>query len=95
MGVLAAAFGAAFAWLRGRLRRYAAVERGVKALLYDRILQAFRYHAKLGYVTIDELKNFEYLYNAYHKLGGNGTGTELYARLKALPHTPPPKEEET
>ena len=25
------------------------------------------------------------IYDAYHVLGGNGTGTEIYKRFKALP----------
>ncbi len=28
--------------------------------------------------------NIEYLYRGYHALGGNGTGTELYERVKEL-----------
>ena len=36
------------------------------------------------YVTIEDMKDFEYLYNAYHALGGNGTGTEIYERVKNL-----------
>ena len=28
---------------------------------------------------------FEHLYKAYHALGGNGTGTEIYKRVKELP----------
>ena len=34
---------------------------------------------------MEALKNIEYLYNAYHALGGNGTGTELYQRVQKLP----------
>ena len=30
------------------------------------------------------MKNYEYLYNVYHELGGNGTGTEIYERVKKL-----------
>ena len=33
---------------------------------------------------MDELKEIEYIYNAYHSLGGNGTGTEIYNRVKKL-----------
>lgn len=38
----------------------------------------------------DELRRsmlaiLRYLYKSYHALGGNGTGTELYTRAKALP----------
>lgn len=38
-----------------------------------------------GYIDLPGLKNIEYLYKSYHALGGNGTGTELYTRAKALP----------
>ena len=30
------------------------------------------------------MKDYEYLYNAYHELGGNGTGTEIFNRVKNL-----------
>lgn len=35
--------------------------------------------------TMREKVLFLYLYKSYHALGGNGTGTELYTRAKALP----------
>ena len=38
-----------------------------------------------SYINTSALKNLEYLYNSYHALGGNGTGTELYTRAKGLP----------
>ena len=38
-----------------------------------------------GGIDTAGLKNLEYLYKSYHALGGNGTGTELYNRAKALP----------
>ena len=37
------------------------------------------------YIDMAGLKNLEYLYRSYHALGGNGTGTELFNRAKALP----------
>lgn len=41
--------------------------------------------AQQGGIDTAGLKNLEYLYKSYHALGGNGTGTELYNRAKALP----------
>lgn len=38
-----------------------------------------------GSIDTSGLKNIGYLYKSYHALGGNGTGTELYNRAKALP----------
>lgn len=62
-----------------------ALRAGVMAMLYDRLYQGCKYHLKNKEIDDDELKNMETLYLAYHALGGNGTGTELYERVKKLP----------
>lgn len=62
-----------------------ALKEGVLALLHDRLYQGCRYHIHNGEIADDEMKNMEYLYQGYHALGGNGTGTELYERIKKLP----------
>lgn len=58
---------------------------GNLAVLHDRIYQMCRLCIKRGYITEDDLNNLKYLYDSYHSQGGNGTGTELYKRAKALP----------
>ena len=42
---------------------------------------------QIHYIPVfpDGLRNLTYLYKTYHTMGGNGTGTELYNRAKALP----------
>lgn len=65
--------------------KYKALLDGVLAILHDRIYQACQFYIAQGYVDMAGLKNVEYLYRSYHALGGNGTGTELYNRVKALP----------
>ena len=62
-----------------------AVKEGVKSLLHDRLYQACTHYVAQGWIDTESLHNLDYLYNAYHKLGGNGTGTNLYNRAKALP----------
>lgn len=57
---------------------------GVVALLHDKLYQAGADYIPKGEITLDELKNIEYLYEAYHNLGGNGTGTEIFNRIKSL-----------
>lgn len=57
----------------------------VLALLHDRIYAECYRFMELGYITQDGLRNLGYLYKTYHMMGGNGTGTELYNRAKALP----------
>lgn len=63
-----------------------AVTQGLLAVLHDRLYQACKDYLSDAYVpTVDEFDNLKYLYNAYHALGGNGTGTELYERCCKLP----------
>lgn len=57
----------------------------VLALLHDRIYTECYRFIELGYITRDGMRNLNYLYSAYHALGGNGTGTELHNRAVALP----------
>lgn len=66
-------------------KEQAVMKKGLEALLHDRLYQACRYYIGRKKITEIELKNTEYLYNSYHALGGNGTGTELFNRCKALP----------
>ena len=63
-----------------------AIRSGVRALLYDRITQAYvHYHDDMGFIPLDALRSIEEVYNNYEALGGNGVGKELFARLKELP----------
>ena len=71
--------------IRDRFKTLDAMEEASKALLHDRLYQACRHYIQQGTVDVEALKNIEYLYNAYHALGGNGTGTELYQRVQKLP----------
>ena len=52
---------------------------------YDRLYQSCNYYIARGWIDTVGLRNIGYLYDSYHALGGNGTGTELYNRAKALP----------
>jgi len=61
------------------------IHEGVIALLYDRLFNTCKHYVGRGYIYVDELRNVENLYTAYYALGGNGTVTEIFKRLKALP----------
>ena len=82
-----------YARQKAQEKRQAAVEEGLQALLHDRIYSAYAYCAQKGFATVDDIKNLEYLYRPYHELGGNGTGTELFERIKKMPDRPAEKEE--
>lgn len=38
-----------------------------------------------GYATENEFKRLNEIYDVYHNLGGNGSGTKLYMQAAALP----------
>ncbi|MFR9273936.1 MAG: hypothetical protein ACLVO2_15725 [Clostridia bacterium] len=83
-GVLAL-LGAGYRKLNSKLKEQEKMKEGILAILHDRLYQACRFYIQRGHVDIESMKNIEYLYKSYHDLGGNGTGTELYNRVKSLP----------
>ena len=60
-------------------------EKALLAILYDRLFQLCQNYIAAKRISTEELKNLEHLYENYHRLGGNGTGTELYNRCCELP----------
>ena len=68
---------------------YNALKQAMIAILHDRLYQSCTYYLTLGYIPVEKaeeiLDNLKMIYDAYHALGGNGTGTEIYTRFKALP----------
>lgn len=72
--------------LKTEHKNYEYMAEGVKALLQDRLFQTCNHYIfNQGFVEIKDLNNIESLYKNYERLGGNGTGTELYERCKRLP----------
>ena len=84
MGLVAAALTMMWKWVRGKFKTLDAMKSANLALLHDRLYQECTAYILAGEIDVPALKNIEYLYNAYHSLGGNGTGTELYTRVKKL-----------
>ena len=61
------------------------IKEGVLAILHNRIYTLGKQYMAQGCISLEDLDDFEHLYRAYHALGGNGTGTEIYDRVRALP----------
>lgn len=68
-----------------KLKEQEAIKKGLIAILHDRLFQAGLYFIEKEEITLTALHNIEGIYVAYHELGGNGTGTEIYERVKELP----------
>lgn len=87
-GVLIAVLSAGVKTVKNRLKQQAqeqeALKHGLIAILHDRLFQSGMYFIGKGEIGLSELKNIEKLYEAYHALGGNGTGTEVYERVMDL-----------
>lgn len=70
---------------RYKTKEYNLIKEGVLAILHNKIYTLGKQYMEQEHITLEDLKDFEYLYDAYHNLGGNGTGTEIYERVKNLP----------
>lgn len=84
-GLIISAIGFIIKCLRKRIKEQNDIKAGLVALLHDKLYNYCTEYIERGHITVEELKNLEYIYNSYHALGGNGTGTELWLRVKELP----------
>lgn len=80
--MLLTGIGGACGWL---LKRDQAMEAGLRTLLRAELLEIHAKYVPLGRIPVAVMDEAERVYLAYHRLGGNGTGTKLYEELKALP----------
>lgn len=89
-GVIVAGLSAVcrYLWKKVKAREQEVIDMraGLVAILHDRLYQECTRLLKQSWSDVDTMKNLEHIYNAYSVLGGNGTGTELYNRAKALPY---------
>ncbi|MCR8704193.1 hypothetical protein [Weissella cibaria] len=60
------------------------LRKGQMAGLHHQVYEEGKRILSQGFVTLDELNNFEYLFEAYTALGGNGTGEVIYNRVMGL-----------
>lgn len=58
---------------------------GLRALLHDGLYQSCTTYLQNGQISTSELENIGQIYNSYHNMGGNGTGTRIYERVCQLP----------
>ena len=83
--LLGAAVGFLWKKLMDMVKEQKYLHDGVLAMLHDRLYLICTHYIKMGYIDTDGLDNVGIIYQAYHGLKGNGTGTNLYKRVCALP----------
>ncbi len=74
-----------FARVKSEVSEQAKIKAGVLAILHDRLYQSCQFFVKQGFIIPGDLTNLGNLFDSYSGLGGNGTITELYNRVKKLP----------
>lgn len=88
-GIVALALMAMWCYLKKRINKEKieeeSVEKGMRALLHDKLFEGCSFYTKRGWLSYKELKNMQYIYEAYHGLGGNGTGTTAFEDIQKLP----------
>lgn len=74
------------AFLGARMARHDNISQMVMGLGHHEILEDGQKLINKGFVTIQELDDFNhYLYEPYKALGGNGTGEEVAKKVNSLP----------
>ena len=58
---------------------------GIKEMLKSELKILHKEYVDKGYISSEELDNFNHLYGVYHSLGGNGTGTRYHEEVCRLP----------
>lgn len=74
-----------FKHLQKKMKEQESIKEGIVALLHDRLFQSGMHFLSKEEITVSELDNITDMYVAYHNLGGNGTGTEIFERVRELP----------
>lgn len=64
--------------------RQEAVEQGMRALLRDRIVQAYYHFHPSGKIAINSLEALEMMHEEYTNLGGNGVVDKLMDDIRQL-----------
>jgi len=84
--------GALLAYLRKLRQEQKALRNGTQSLLRADIIRSYEKYLERGYCPIYARDALEREYEAYHGLGGNGTITDLWNMIKALPTEAPEKK---
>ena len=86
--VLIAVFGSSgfWAYIAKRNEKKDVKTQMLVGLAHDRILFLGMRYVERGYITSDEYENlYEYLYQPYEKMGGNGSAKRVMQEVNKLP----------
>jgi hypothetical protein len=61
-----------------------ALSNGMQILLKENLKKLHKEYMDRGHITSDEFDDYNFQYNTYHSLGGNGTGTKYFNEVSDL-----------
>lgn len=67
------------------MKHFKSLSIAVRANGHDRLFRYSQFYIETNQITFDEMETLTEIYQGYHGLGGNGTGTEIYEKCKKLP----------
>lgn len=70
--------------LKGQKAHRDANSKGTMVLLKVKLFEYHDKYMELGFIPSYAYENFCDMYESYHELGGNGTGTKMYEEIKQL-----------
>lgn len=76
-------------WIGGYHGKNKAMREGLRSLLRSEIIRAYEKYTERGYCPIYAREPLTKVYEAYHAMGGNGTGTKFYNDTMDLPSSLP------
>ena len=71
-------------WLQKHSDKKDAEREGIKLLLRSVLKEYYNTYKQNGKISSDDFTEYEEMYNAYHHLGGNGTATKWFDKIKEL-----------
>ena len=84
-GILSMAVAALIRRIKREREHDVATEKGLQALLRDRLIYQYEKYTGKGYAPIYAKENFENLYQQYHALGANGVMDDIRDQFRKLP----------
>ena len=84
-GILVTGMGFIFKILLKYAKENEALKEGMKGMLHNEIIYRCKKLLIIGYVTLEDLEELEYLFKPYEGLGGNGTAKKMVERCYSLP----------
>lgn len=85
--IIASVISALKSGTKSQLDGQKALQQGMRELLWAEIQDIYR-HAQISHgMSLSERRHLERVYETYHALGGNGTGTRLYTEAMNCPVT--------